>query len=156
MFKITLTSVFVSVNQLVGIYHGLLLQLIMVIVVRVKLNYHHYPKLMMIMVKLNYHHYPKLMMIMGIIQAAGEAQIIYPDLSCFLQIGGKYESQLIDLDFPGLEKHFHICAKSTRRSFASRIPPSFLDFDAQFWKLSKSESRIKGETCLKHPARSEC
>ena len=96
-------------------YHGLLLQLIMVIAVRVKLNYHHYPK---------------LMMIMGIIQAAGEAQIIYPDLSCFLQIGGKYESQLIDLDFPGLEKHFHICTKSTR-SFACRFLSSFLDFDAQ-------------------------
>ena len=79
--------------------------------------------IMVVMVKLDYDHYPKLMMIMGIIQAAGEAQIIYPDLSCFLQIGGKYESQLIDLDFPGLEKHFHICTKSTTRSFASRFLP---------------------------------
>ena len=89
-------------------YHGLLLQLIMVIVVRVKLNYHQYPK---------------LMMIMGIIQAAGEAPIIYPDLSCFLQIGGKYESQLIDLDFPGLEKHFHICAKKYKKKLCIQNPP---------------------------------
>ena len=57
-------------------------------------------------------------------RGAGKAQIIYPDLSCFPQIGGKYESQLIDLDFPGLEKHFHICTKSTKTFGADSYLPS--------------------------------
>ena len=57
-------------------------------------------------------------------RGAGKAQIIYPDLSCLPQIGGKYESQLIDLDFPGLEKHFHICTKSTKTFGADSYLPS--------------------------------
>ena len=50
-------------------------------------------------------------------RGAGKAQIIYPDLSCFPQIGGKYESQLIDLDFPGLEEDFHICTTKYKKNF---------------------------------------
>ena len=68
-------------------------------------------------------------------RGAGKAQIIYPDLSCFPQIGGKYESQLIDLDFPGLEEDFHICTTKYKKNFVCWFLSAFLSSDAREKKM---------------------
>ena len=65
----------------------------------------------------------------------------------FPQIGGKYESQLIDLDFPGLEEDFHICTTKYKKNFVCWFLSAFLCSDAQ----EKNKYELKKKTALRQP-----
>ena len=76
----------------------------------------------------------------------GSDHLSWPQL--FPSNRGKYESQLIDLDFPGLEKHFHICTKKYKK-FCMQIPPFLPGLWCTAWKLRRRR-KVKIPVGRKH------